>query len=161
MNSQFTQEESTQERSRNALLAIAAGGLVAGTLDLTQAMILFGKNIPLAIAGGLLGPRAFQGGAGIYILGVLLHFFIACSAAAIYFGVSRKLRFLTAYPVVCGLFFGAAVELVMTLVVLPLSALHAMGPYTYRDLVSGFLVHMVIVGLPISFSTWRFARQPD
>lgn len=149
------------KRSSKPALAIAAGGVVAGTLDLTQAMILFGKNVPLAIAGGLLGPRAFQGGAGIYILGVLLHFFIACSAAAIYYAVSRKLRFLTEYPVVCGLFFGAAVEVVMTLVVLPLSALHAMGPYTYRDLVSGFLVHMVVVGLPISFSMWRFARQPD
>jgi uncharacterized membrane protein YagU involved in acid resistance len=140
------------------MLAIVVGGLVAGTLYLTQAVILFGKNIPLAIAGGLLGPQAFRGGAGTYILGVLLHFFIACSAAAIYFAASRKLRFLTEHPLVCGLFFGAAVQLVMSLVVLPLSALHAMGPYTYRDLVSGFLVHMVIVGLPISFSVQRFAR---
>ena len=130
--------DSTEKRSGNAILAIAVGGLVAGTLDLTQAVILFGKNIPLAIAGGLLGPQAFRGGAGTYILGVLLHFFIACSAAAIYFAASRKLRFLTEHPLVCGLFFGAAVQLVMSLVVLPLSALHAMGPYTYRDLVSGF-----------------------
>jgi hypothetical protein len=83
----------TQQRSSNALLAIAAGGLVAGTLDLTQAMILFGRSIPLAIAGGLLGPRAFQGGAPIYILGLFLHFLIACSAATIYFAVSRKLTF--------------------------------------------------------------------
>jgi hypothetical protein len=150
-----------QKRSSKPVLAIAVGGVLAGALDLTQAMILFGKNIPLAIAGGLLGPRAFQGGAAFYVLGVLLHFFIACSAAAIYFAVSRKLKFLTEYPVACGLFFGAAVELVMTLVVLPLSALHAMGPYTYRDLVSGFLVHMVVVGLPISFSMWLFARQPE
>jgi hypothetical protein len=150
-----------QMRSSKPVLAIAVGGVVAGALDLTQAMILFGKTIPLAIAGGLLGPRAFQGGVGIYILGVLLHFFIACSAAAIYFAVSRKLKFLTQYPVSCGLFFGGAVEVVMTLVVLPLSALHAMGPYTYHDLVSGFLVHMVVVGLPISFSMWLFARQPE
>ncbi len=144
---------------RNAVLAIAVGGLGAGILDLTQAMVLFGKDIPLAIAAGLLGPQAFRGGAGTYALGVLLHFFIACSAAAIYFAVSRKLRFLIEYPLVCGLFFGAAVQLVMSLIVLPLSALHAMGPYTYRDLVSGFLVHMVIVGLPISFSMQRFDRQ--
>lgn len=150
--------DSTEKRAGNAILAIVVGGLVAGTLDLTQAVILFGKNIPLAIAGGLLGPQAFRGGAGTYILGVLLHFFIACSAAAIYFAASRKLRFLTEHPLVCGLFFGAAVQLVMSLVVLPLSALHAMGPYTYRDLVSGFSVHMVIVGLPISFSVQRFAR---
>jgi hypothetical protein len=61
-----------QKRSSKPALAIAVGGVVAGALDLTQAMILFGKNIPLAIAGGLLGPRAFQGGAGFYILGVLL-----------------------------------------------------------------------------------------
>jgi len=150
-----------QKRSSKPVLAIAVGGVVAGALDLTQAMILFGKTIPLAIAAGLLGSPAFQGGAGIYMLGVLLHFFIACSAAAIYFAVSRKLKFLTQYPVSCGLFFGGAVEVVMTLVVLPLSALHAMGPYTYHDLVSGFLVHMVVVGLPISFSMWLFARQPE
>ncbi len=117
-----------QKRSSKPALAIAVGGVVAGALDLTQAMILFGKNVPLAIAGGLLGPRAFQGGAGFYILGVLLHFFIACSAAAIYFAVSRKLKFLTEYPVTCGLFFGAAVEVVMTLIVLRLSGLgNAMG----------------------------------
>ena len=151
----------TQKRASNAVLAIAVGGLAAGTLDLTQAVILFSKKVPLAIAAGLLGPQAFHGGAATYILGVLLHFFIACSAAAIYFAVSRKLGFLTEHPLVCGLFFGAAVELVMRLVVLPLSALHAMGPYTYSELVLGLLVHMVIVGLPISFSMWRFARLPD
>lgn len=151
----------TQKRTSNAVLTIAAGGLGAGFLDLTQAMILFGKNVPLAIAAGLLGPQAFHGGAGTYILGVLLHFFIACSAAAIYFAVSRKLRFLTEHPLVCGLFFGAAVDLVMNLAVLPLSSLHEMGPYTYRELVLGLLVHMVIVGLPISFSIWRFARLPE
>lgn len=144
---------------RKAVLAIAAGGLIAGTLDLGQALVLFGAKIPLAIAAGLLGPQAFGGGAATYILGVLLHFFIALSAAAIYFAASRRLQFLTEYPLVCGLFFGAAVDLVMRLVVLPLSALHASGPYPYRDLVQGLLVHMVIIGLPISFSVGRFAKE--
>jgi hypothetical protein len=109
----------------NALLAIGVGGLIAGALDLTQACILFGWHIPLVIAGGLLGRQAFHGGAGTYVLGVLLHFFIACSAAAIYYAASRRLGFMKEHPVVCGLFFGAAVEEVMNLVVLPLSALHA------------------------------------
>src|SRR6266852_5860659 len=110
-------------RKGNALLAIAVGGLIAGALDLTQACILFGWDIPLAIAGGLLGRQAFHGGVGTYILGVFLHFFIACSAAAVYYAASRRLRFLTEHPLVCGLFFGAAVQEVMNLVVLPLSAL--------------------------------------
>lgn len=143
---------------RNALLAIAAGGGIAGVLDLTQACILFGWKVPLTIAGGLLGPEARHGGVGTYVLGVVLHFFIACSAAAVYYGASRKLRFLTEHPLVCGLFFGAAVEEVMTLVVLPLSALHDTGPYELHDLILGLTVHMVVVGLPISFSVRRFAK---
>jgi hypothetical protein len=47
--------------ARNAVLAITVGGLIAGMLDLTQALILFGAKIPLAIAAGLLGPQAFRG----------------------------------------------------------------------------------------------------
>src|ERR1700680_1525709 len=125
---------------RSALLAIAAGGLIAGTLDLTQAMILFGWKIPLVIAAGLLGRQAFQGGIGTYILGVLLHFSIAFSAAAIYYTASRRLGFLKEHPLVCGLFYGIAVELVMSLIVLPLSALHASGPYKHHDLIQGLIV---------------------
>ncbi len=95
---------------RNALLAIAVGGGIAGTLDLLQACILFGWKIPLAIAGGLLGRQAFHGGVGTYVLGVLLHFFIASSAAAVYYAASRSLGFMKEHPLVCGLFFGAAVD---------------------------------------------------
>jgi|SRR5579872_23544 len=145
-------------KSGNAFLAIAVGGLSAGTLDLLQASILFGWDIPLSIAGGLLGPSAAHGGAGTFLLGVLLHFSIATSAATIFYLASRRLTFMTEHPLVCGLLFGAAVEEVMNLVVLPLSALHARGPYELNDLIQGLLVHMVVVGLPISYSIRRFAR---
>jgi hypothetical protein len=147
-----------RSKSRNAVLAIATGGFLAGVLDLTQAITLFGRNIPLAIAAGLLGPQAFHGGAPTYVLGVFLHFLIASTAAAIYYAASLRLRFLPRHALVCGLFFGVAVELFMRLIVLPLSALHATGPYEYRDLVLGLVVHMVLVGLPISFSVRRFAK---
>ena len=144
---------------RSALLAISVGGLVAGGVDLLQACILFGWDIPLSIAGGLLGPHAAEhGGTATYILGVLLHFFIAFSAAAIYYAASRRLAFLTEHALVCGIFYGVAVELVMRLVVLPLSALHARGPYELRDMILGLLVHMVTVGLPISFSVRWFGQ---
>jgi hypothetical protein len=53
---------------RNAVLAIATGGLLAGVLDLTQALTLFGRKVPLAIAAGLLGPQAFRGGAATFVL---------------------------------------------------------------------------------------------
>ena len=143
---------------RSALLAIAMGGLTAGTLDLTQAFILFGRRVPLVIAAGLLGRQALHGGAATYVLGVLLHFFIALSATAIYYAASRRLAFLKEHPLVCGLFYGIAVELVMGYIVLPLSALQDRGPYELHDVLQGLIVHMVVVGLPISFSVRRFAK---
>src|SRR6266851_7317111 len=143
---------------KSALLAIGVGGLIAGTLDITQAIVLFGRKVPLLIAGGLLGKSAFHGGAGTYALGLFLHFFIAFSVTTIYYVASRRLRFMTEHWLICGLFYGAAVDQVMTLIVLPLSALHAAGPFKLHDLILGLLVHMVVIGLPISFSVRRFAK---
>jgi len=145
-------------RKRSGLRAIGVGGLIAGTLDLTQAFILFGRKVPLVIAAGLLGPQALQGSVGTYVLGVCLHFLIAGSATAVYYLASRRLSFMKEHPVVCGLFYGMAVELVMSYIVLPLSALHDRGPYELHDVLQGLVVHMVVVGLPISFSVRRFAK---
>lgn len=145
-------------KKRNPLLPIVVGGLIAGTLDLTQACILFGWKVPLVIAGGLLGRAAFHGGVGTYILGVVLHFFIAFSVTAIYYAASRRLTFLIDHWLVCGLFFGMAVELVMNLVVLPLSALHARGPYNLYDLILGLVVHMIVIGLPVAFTVRKFSK---
>ena len=146
------------QSGRNALLAIAVGGLIAGALDITQAIILFGKKVPLLIAAGLLGKGALHGGgAGTYALGLFLHFFIAMSVATNYVA-SRRLRFMMEHWLICGLFYGAAVDQVMTLIVLPLSALHAAGPYKLHDLLLGIAVHSIVIGLPISFSVRRFAR---
>src|SRR5579863_2240939 len=145
--------------NKSTLLAISIGGLAAGTLDLLQACILFGWDIPLAIAAGLLGKKAFDGGAGTYILGVVLHYFIATSAAAIYYAASRRLMFLRQSWVVCGLFFGAAVEETMRLIVLPLSALHARGPYQLKDLLLGLGVHMTVIGLPVAWAARKFGPR--
>jgi len=49
------------------------------------------------------------------------------------------------------------VEEVMNLVVLPLSALHARGPYELHDLILGLMVHMVVIGLPIAYSVHRLS----
>jgi hypothetical protein len=142
---------------KHAAFAILAGGLSAGVTDLAQALILFGNRVPLGIAAGLIGrPAARGGGVAIYSLGIFLHFFIAVSAAAVYYVVSRRLQFLREHWLICGLVYGAIVDQVMTLIVLPLSALHARGPYQLQDLLLGITVHMVTVGLPISFSIRRF-----
>jgi hypothetical protein len=141
----------------NFALPILIGGAVAGTFDLIAALITYGPGCPLAIAAGLLGRQAFHGGAGTYILGVFLHYFIAFSAAAIYCLASRRLDFLIEHFFICGLFFGIAIYLVMNLIVLPLSALHVMGPYPYWGLIQGLLIHMFLIGLPISSALRRLS----
>lgn len=134
------------------LRPILVGGAIAGTFDITAAFITFGMNSPKAIAGGLIGRQAFQGGAAVWMLGLFLHFFIAFSAATIYCMASRRLEFLKEHFLVCGIFYGIAIFLVMNLVVLPLCALHAAGPYQLRGLLQALIVHMFLIGLPISYS---------
>jgi hypothetical protein len=144
----------------SAILAIAVGGGVAGVADLLQACIQSGWDIVLVIAEGLVGEKAQHGGAAMYALGIFLHFFIAFSAASVYYAASRKLPFMTEYPLVCGLYFGATVKLVMHLIVFPLCAFHATDPLPVGDLLYGLLQKMIIVGLPISYSVWWFAKHP-
>ena len=139
------------------LLPTLVGGAIAGTLDIIAAFISFGMDSPKFIAAGLIGRQAIRGGAPAWILGLLLHFFIAFSAAAIYCLASRKLEFLKEHFLVCGIFYGIAIYLVMNLVVLPLCALHATGPYQLRALLQGLIVHMSIIGLPISYSARRLS----
>jgi len=144
--------------TKSALLAIGVAGLAGATLDLMQACILAGHDIILVITYGLVGEKALKGGAGYYTLGVVLHVIISLIFATIYYAASRKLKFMTEYPLICGLFFGAAVHLVMMLFVLPLSALHQYDPITIRGMRYGLLIHMVVFGLPVAYGIRRFAK---
>ena len=125
---------------------------------MTSAYISFGRYMPIGITGGLVGAAGRHVSAGQYILGLCIHYFIAFSAAAVYCLTSRKLGFLREHFFVCGLFYGIGFFLFMQLVVLPLSAYHAMGPYQYRGLVQGLLAHMFLIGLPISTSLRKLSK---
>jgi hypothetical protein len=48
--------------------------------------------------------------------------------------------------------------LVMNLVVVPLSAIHAHGPIARGDLIEGLLVHMILIALPIAYSVRAFSK---
>ena len=143
---------SAAAKKTSLALPILVGGGVAGLLDMTSAYISFGRFMPIGIAGGIVGAAGRHVSVGQYILGLSIHYFIAFSAATVYCLASKKLEFLREHFIVCGLFYGMGFFLFMQLVVLPLSAYHAMGPYQYRGLVQGLLAHMFLIGLPISIS---------
>lgn len=143
----------------NLLTPILIGGAIAGTLDQTSAFLTMGWNVPRNVAAGLLGAQVIHGsGTGVWVLGLMLHFLIAFSAAAIYCLASRKLAFLKKHWLVCGLFYGIAVYLVMYGIVMPLCAFHFHGPYTSGAIVKGVVVHMLLIGLPIAFSLRRWSE---
>jgi hypothetical protein len=148
---------------RCSLQAIGVGGLAAGVLDLAYAIGVYSPRhpirIPQTIASGLLGPGAYDGGAAVAVLGVVLHFVIALGAASVYFLASRRLPLLTRRAVLSGTIFGGLVYLFMHGVVLPLSAVaHRHQPWIYQA--AEFVEHWLFVGLPIALSVRRYSRPP-
>ena len=155
---------STTTTSSSALLAIFWGGLACGVFDITQAMVAFYLQSGLkpvtvlqSVASGLLGRVSFQGGTRTAALGAFLHFFIAFSWAAIYYLASRRLLFMTEKTVIAGLIYGEFVWIVMTFVVLPLSAIHRWPTWNKASIITGPIGHMFLVGLPIALAIKRWA----
>ncbi len=132
---------------------ILLAGFTVGILDGLDAVVFFGlRGVPphrifQAIAAGLLGKDSFQGGLTTVALGVLLHFLIATSIAAVYILASRRWVPLAERPYVWGPLYGVAAYLVMNLVVIPLSAA-AGAQRTLPVVLNGVLIHIVGVGLP-------------
>ena len=158
--------DNLQASGGNPLKTILIAGLTAGALDITYAFIIWGLRgvtpirIGQSIASGLLGREAaVGGGTAMGMLGLLLHFILATIIAAIYYGAARNMRLLVERAVPCGIAYGLVTYGVMNYVVMPLSAIGAVGdsgPAYIR--VTGILVHMFLVGLPIALITRKGLR---
>jgi len=135
--------------------------LVAGALDITAAIVVsrLGRGVPAArvlqsVASGVLGRGAFEGGTGAAALGLLLHFLLMAAIAGIYVLAYQRSALLRSSPIALGVVFGLLVYVVMTYVVVPLSASPIRTP-AGRDLLIGMVVHIVCVGLPIALIVAR------
>jgi hypothetical protein len=154
--------ETANEKKRQAASVIFRAGLACGILDITAAFLTWMPRgvspyrLLQAIASGLLGLQAYHGGWPTAILGAVLHFFIAFTVATIFYMASRKLKFMTARPVLSGFVFGIAVYTVMYCVVMPLSRLQPM-PFSLSRTLVAIVTHMFCVGLPISLIVRRYA----
>ncbi|MEO7002380.1 MAG: hypothetical protein ABI068_11185 [Ktedonobacterales bacterium] len=136
---------------------------VVGSVDFATFFYLTLHMPPIAVfqyvASGLLGPSAFAGGYATALLGILIHFVIAFVVAAVFILAANQMVFLrrTAWVFVAGLVYGAAVNMVMSMAVLPYSAAPRMQ-VTATLIVHGLIADALIVGLPVAFAVWYTAR---
>src|SRR5436190_5376960 len=145
-----------------AFRAIASAGLIAGILDITSAFVLAGLKgvgpirVLQGVAMGLLGQQALEGGLATAGLGLAIHFSIAFAAASVFYTASRRFTFLTQHAVSSGLLYGVAVYGFMYWIVVPLAFVNARHSVS-RD-VTAVIVHMLLIGLPISLIVRRCTR---
>lgn len=141
-------------RSPSPYLYVLAGGLVAGTLDISYACVFWAikagvtpQRIFQSVAAGLLGKASFDGGAATAALGVVLHYFIATTMALAYYLVAKRLRLLTQRPWLLGAAYGLLLYLIMNYVVVPLSAAGS-GSKDPLWVSLSIAVHMLFIGIP-------------
>jgi hypothetical protein len=150
-----------------AYQGILLGGLIAGTLDMTAALVdsgLQGRSpmvVLQAVASGFLGESSFRDGLASAALGFGSHFLIAFGAAAVYYAASRRLKFLVQRAIICGLLYGVAIYLFMNVVVVPLSAVPFKFSYPPTAVLIGLAVHMLCIGLPISLAIRGYSNGPS
>lgn len=131
-------------------------------LDLVSATALFlsrdgtFERLLHFIASGALGESSFRGGKKTAALGLLFHFAIAFTAAAIYYTASRSFSVLITQPVLCGILYGALIHFFMTFITIPLSRAPR-RKFSATSFLSQLAVHMFIVGLSLSLTIARFS----
>lgn len=111
------------------------------------------------MAAGLLGAAAFEGGTRTFLLGVALHFVVAACVAAVYYVLSLKAPLLVRHAVASGLVYGLIVHLVMSFVVVPLSAAGA-ARLSLPTFLPALIAHAFLVGLPVALIARRSSRTP-
>jgi len=139
-------------------------GTAVGLLDGIAAVVAAGlRGVPpdrvfQYISSGILGRSAFEGGAATVFLGVFLHFVVAFGAATVFVLASRSTEFLRRNRLIIGPLYGIAVYFFMSEVVSALSNV-TRQPRTLSGTITGILIHIFFVGLPIALISSRASRH--
>ena len=157
-------DETSSRGYPRAFDTILYGGLAVGVLDGLAAAINSGlRGISLLrvfqyIASGLIGRDSYNGGWATAVLGILLHFVVAFGVAAAFYLLAGNFRRMLDHPFITGPLYGIAVYFVMAYIVSPLSQA-AQGPFSWTGLVTGIIIHILFVGLPVALIAARSANR--
>jgi len=140
---------------------IFLSGLIAGTLDILAALIIYdfilhkttSLKILQSIASGIFKKDAYAGGGQMALYGLLLHYFIALTFAWFYFTIYPYFNFLKRNTLLSGIGYGIFVWIAMNLVVLP--TVFPVLPEKHLDfpLLLSLLILICCIGIPIAFIT--------
>ncbi|HEV2576244.1 MAG TPA: hypothetical protein VGU25_03440 [Acidobacteriaceae bacterium] len=156
----------TGTSSRSFLKALVLCLLVAGTLDISDALIFYGlrgvspERLLQNIASALIGPQAFHGGLATALLGLAIHYAITLCWAALFLLAAARFAVLTRHAVIAGLVYGGIIYVVMNFLVLPLTRL---PPRTHLPppviLLNAVLALLLFQGLPIALIARRCLHE--
>jgi hypothetical protein len=153
---------------RRIAAVILIGGVVAGTLDIFVAAAINHAapgTMLQAIASGLLGKASFLGGRRTMLVGLILQWLMSLIIAAIYIMAAVRLPILFRRPALMGALHGLGVFLVMSFVVVPLSAAWPKGRPHSAEWIGLNVATMILFGLIIAFTPrmmrlWRAEPAP-
>jgi hypothetical protein len=145
-----------EENAPNILIVIAGSTALAGSLDIADALVFYGVQgvspvrLLQGIATGVLGRAAFKDGLSAALLGITVHFLIACIWVTVYLLASRHLP-LFRHPFLYGILYGLVIYAVMNYVVLPLSRT-GRAPLLppLLPLLNGVAALVVCIGIPVA-----------
>jgi hypothetical protein len=164
-------DRASPSSTRGVGQAILSGWLLCAVLDISaaclQGWIQAGRTpgeVLKGVASALWGRAALDGGVGMAIIGLVMHFTVALTATLVFYALSRRLAFLRTAPLlVVGPLYGVIVFCAMNYGTLPLlswarsfylgTAPRWPGTMGWPQLG----IHMICVGLPIA---WGVRRAP-
>lgn len=135
--------------------SLALGTLLAGALDMCFASTFWWLKADVtpirvgqSVAAGLLGREsAIGGGLPTGLLGWTLHYAMIFLMVGFYFLAARRLPVLTRRWLACGTIYGLGLYVVMSYVVVPLSAAHTAGPREFSLWVNLSIIVHALVGI--------------
>jgi hypothetical protein len=148
----------TPVTGKNPFRIILLAGFIAGTLDIlaafTQYYIKTGKSplvILLYIASAAVGKeKAYGGGAGMYLLGLLFHYIIAYGLTIFFFWIYPYWRVLARNRLATAVLYGVFAWTITALVIVPLSYIGKF-PSDPAQAAIAILILICMIGLPLSF----------
>ena len=140
---------------------VLSSGLLAGTLDILAAILIYAvllhkttaEKILQSIASGIFKQEAYIGGSQMAVYGLLLHYFIAFAFAYFFFKSYPYFPFLQKNTVFSGVLYGLFVWIVMNLIVLPITFPKLPSKHFDFPLLLSVLILIFCVGIPIAFIT--------